>query len=140
MARRQSQAWLPEQTKLKEAGASLSKYLDDLKAERGPRYVWSVKKLYRLLCQYDAPTLERAVARAAQYRLFDVRRIETILLQDIAQREYRLPLEPRAQDYQDWPQYRQGALTPEPDLKRYAPDQEQDKNKDKDNKEQDDAC
>lgn len=142
MARRQSQAWLPEQTKLQEAGPSLGKYLEALKAERGPRYVWSVKKLYRLLCQYDAQTLERAVARAAQYRLFDVRRIETILLQDIAQREYRLPLEPRAQDYQDWPQYRQGALTPEPDLKLYAPDQEQDKNKNTDtdtDKEQDDA-
>jgi len=126
LAHRQRQAWLPEEKRLKEAGATLGKYLDVLKAERGPRYVWSVKKLYRLLCQYDAEVLERAVARAAQYRLFDVRRIETILLQDIAQREYRLPLEPRAEDYQDWPQYRQGAVTPEPDLALYAPEKKKD--------------
>ena len=86
-------------------------YLQALKAERGSRYVWSVKKLYRLLCQYDTQALERAVARAAEHRLFDVRRIETILLQDIAQREYRLALEPQASDYEDWPQYRQGAVT-----------------------------
>jgi len=131
VTRKQRQAWLPEEQRLKEAGPSLPKYLQALKAERGSRYVWSVKKLYRLLCQYDAPALERAVARAAQHRLFDVRRIETILLQDIAEREYRLPLEPRAEDYQDWPQYRQGAVTPEPDLKLYAPDQEKDDEKEK---------
>jgi len=135
VTRRQRQAWLPEETRLKEAGPSLPKYLQALKAERGPRYVWSVKKLYRLLCQYDAEVLERAVARAAQYRLFDVRRIETILLQDIAQREYRLALEPRAEDYEDWPQYRQGAVTPEPDLALYAPEKKKD-----DDKEKDDAC
>jgi hypothetical protein len=99
VARRQRQAWLPEEQRLKEAGAALRKYLEALKAERGSRYVWSVKKLYRLLCQYDAATLERAVAKAAAHRLFDVRRIETILLQDIAEREYRLPLEPQAGDY-----------------------------------------
>jgi len=131
MARRQRQAWLPEEQRLKEAGPTLPKYLDTLKAERGSRYVWSVKKLYRLLCQYDAQALERAVARAAEHRLFDVRRIETILLQDIAQREYRLPLESQASDYEDWPQYRQGAVTPEPDLKLYAPNQEKHNDKEK---------
>lgn len=135
VTRKQRQAWLPEEQRLKEAGAGLPNYLQALKAERGSRYVWSVKKLYRLLCQYDAPAFERAVARAAEHRLFDVRRIETILLQDIAEREYRLPLEPRAEDYQDWPQYRQGAVTPEPDLKLYVPDQEKDHEKEKD-----DAC
>jgi hypothetical protein len=41
------------------------------------------------------------VAKAAEHRLFDVRRIEPILLQDIAEREYRLPLELKAEDYQD---------------------------------------
>jgi transposase len=129
VTRKQSQPWLPEEPRLKEAGPTLPKYLQTLKAERGSRYVWSVKKLYRLLCQYDAQTLERAVAKAAEHRLFDVRRIETILLQDIAEREYRLPLELKAEDYQDWPQYRQGAVTPEPDLKAYASDKDKDDDK-----------
>jgi transposase len=135
ITRRQRQPWLPEEQRLKETGPMMPQYLQALKAERGSRYVWSVKKLYRLLCQYDAPALERAVAKAAEHRLFDVRRIESILLQDIAEREYRLPLEPKAEDYEDWPQYRQGAVTPEPDLKLYAPDQQKD-----DEKEKDDAC
>jgi transposase len=135
VTRRQRQAYLPEEQRLKEAGPILPNYLKALKAERGSRYVWSVKKLYRLLCQYDAQSLERAVAKAAEHRLFDVRRIETILLQDIAEREYRLPLEPKAEGYQDWPQYRQGAVTPEPDVKLYAPDHQE-----HDDKENDDAC
>jgi predicted transcriptional regulator len=132
VTRRQRQAWLPEEQRLKEIGPMMPQYLQALKAERGSCYVWSVKKLYRLLCQYDPQTLERAVAKAAEHHLFDVRRIETILLHDIAEREYRLPLEPQASDYEDWPQYRQGAATPEPDLKLYAPDKEQDDEKEKD--------
>ena len=132
VTRRQKQPWLPEETRLRETGPMMPQYLQALKAERGSRYVWSVKKLYRLLCQYDAQTLERAVAKAAEHRLFDVRRIETILLQDIAEREYRLPLEPQTEDYEDWPQYRQGAVTPEPDLKLYAPDQDKQDDKEKD--------
>jgi transposase len=126
MVRRQRRAWLPEEARLKEVGPVLGRYLALLKTERDPRYVWSVKKLYRLLCQYDAQVLERAVVRAAEHRLFDVRRIETIMLQDIAQREYRLALEPVPEDYQDWPQYRQGAVTPEADLNFHLPDKEQD--------------
>jgi hypothetical protein len=51
ITRRQRRAWLPEETRLKEIRPTLSNYLDTLKAERGSRYVWSVKKLYRLLCQ-----------------------------------------------------------------------------------------
>ena len=135
VTRRQRQPWLPQEQRLMETGPMMPKYLQALKAERGSRYVWSVKKLYRLLCQYDAQTLKCAVAKAAEHHLFDVRRIETILLQDIAQREYRLPLEPKAEDYEDWPQYRQGAVTPEPDLKLYALEQQKD-----DDKEKDDAC
>jgi transposase len=117
---RQLQARLPEESRLKEASSVVAGYLEALKADRGARYVWSVKKLYRLLSQYDAAALERAVARALDYRLFDVGRIEAVILQDIAQREYRLPLGPEHEDYEDWPQYRRGAVTPEPDLSKYA--------------------
>jgi len=120
--RRQRSAHLPEEGRLQAAGDVLRKYLEALKGERGARYVWNVKRLYRLLCQYGAPALERAVARAHEHRLFDAGRIEEIALQDIAQREYRLPLGPQAEDYESWPQYRQGAATPEPDLKSYAPE------------------
>lgn len=128
--RRQRLPRLPEEERLKAVGETTRRYLELLKAQRPSRYVWSVKRLYRLLCQYDAQVLERAVARAAEHRLFDVGRIEAVMLQDIAQREYRLPLDPGPEDYQNWPQYRQGASTPEPDLKSYAPEAAQEPNDD----------
>ena len=52
----------------------------------GARYFWSVRKLWRLFCQYQAGDLKAAVAKAHEHRLFDVNRIETILLQDAAQK------------------------------------------------------
>lgn len=120
--KRQSRARLLEEDKLKALGAAMTSYLELLKSERGARYVWSVKKLYRLSCRYEAAVLERAVALAAEHRLLDAGRVETIVLQDVAQREFQLPLGSDAQEYESWPQYRQGATTPEPDLKRYLPE------------------
>jgi len=102
----------------------MSAYLSALKLARGPRYFWSVRKLWRLYCQYRAEDIKAAVAKAHEYRLFDVNRIETILLQDVAQRDYQLPLGFEEKDCENNPQYRQGAATPEPDLKDYIPDPE----------------
>lgn len=119
--RRQKSAKLAEEGRLQALGEGLRTYLEALKAARGPRYFWSVRKLWRLLCQYREEDLKAAVAKAHEYRLFDIDRIETILLQDIAQKDYQLPLGFEAQDLEDDPQYRQGAATPEPDLKDYLP-------------------
>jgi transposase len=120
--KRQNSAKLAEEGKLQALGEPMSAYLSALKVARGPRYFWSVRKLWRLFCQYRAEDLKAAVAKAHEHRLFDVNRIETILLQDVAQKDYQLPLGFEAQDCQDNPQYRQGAATPEPDLKDYIPD------------------
>lgn len=119
--RRQKSAQLAEEGKLKALGPGMAVYLQALKLERGPRYIWSLKKLYRLVCQYRADDVLAAVAKALEHRLFDVARIETILLQDIAARDYFLPLGSQPEDYEKWPQYQQGAATPEPDLKAYGP-------------------
>jgi len=119
--RRQKSAKLAEEGKLQALGEPMGAYLEALKTARGPRYFWSVRKLWRLFCQYQAEDLKAAVAKAHEHRLFDVNRIETILLQDAAQKDYQLPLDFEAKDCQDNPQYRQGAATPEPDLKDYIP-------------------
>lgn len=119
--RRQKQVQMAEEGKLRALGEGPAGYLEELKAERGPRYFWSVKKLYRLLCQYKAEDLVAAIAKAREHRLFDPNRIETILLQEIASRDYYLPLESAPEDYEKWPQYQQGLATPEPDLKAYEP-------------------
>lgn len=119
--RRQKQVQMAEEGKLRALGEGMAGYLEELKAERGPRYFWSVKKLYRLLCQYRAEDLIQAVTKAREHRLFDPNRIETILLQEIASRDYYLPLESAPEDYEKWSQYREGSVTPEPDLKGYWP-------------------
>lgn len=120
--RRQKSAKLAEESRLRELGSDMQSYLEALKASRGPRYFWSVRKLWRLFCQYRAKDLEAAIKKAHEHRLFDVSRIETILLQDIAQKDYHLPLEFTDKDVERLPEYRLGAVTPRPDLKNYIPD------------------
>ena len=70
------------------------------------------------------------MAKAHQYRLFDVNRIETILLQDAAEKDYQLPLGFEAQECENLPEYRKGAATPEPDLNDYIPKPEEGGNAD----------
>lgn len=123
---RRKQAHDAEENKLKALGSDLQAYLALLKVERGPRYIWSVRKLYQLLGQYRVEDLTRAVAKANRHRLTDVRRVETILLQDIAQRDYYLPLSLAPQEYENLPQYQQGAHTPQPDLDSYVPPEDPD--------------
>lgn len=122
--RRQKSAKLAEEGKLQALGEPMSAYLSALKSARGPRYFWSVRKLWRLYCQYQAEDIKAAVAKAHEHRLFDVNRIETILLQDVAQRDFQLPLGFELKDCENNPQYREGAVTPEPDLKNYIPNPE----------------
>jgi len=120
--RRQKSAQLVEEGKLKALGEGMTAYLDALKTARGPRYFWSVRKLWRLCVQYHDVDLLAAVVRAHEHSLFDVNRVETILHQNIAQNDYQLPLGFEAGDCGDLPEYQQGAATPEPDLKDYIPE------------------
>lgn len=128
--RRQKAARIMDEEKLKAAGEGMRAYLEALKADRGPRYIWSIRKLCRLLCQYKTEDVAAAVAKAHEHRLFDIQRVETMLLQDIASRDYFLPLGEAAQDYEKWPQYQQGASTPEPDLNTYMPKENDDDRQD----------
>lgn len=109
---------LPEETRLRELGQEMTDYLTRLKAERGGRYVWSLRKLYGLLCQHRTDDFLRAVARASEHGLFDVRRIESVLLGELARQEYLLPMEP--QDYEDTDGFRKGGGTLPSDMSQYG--------------------
>ena len=111
---------LPEEARLRGLGSEMADYLARLKAERGSHYAWSLRKLYGLLCQHRTEDFLRAVARASEHGLFDVRRIESILLAELARQEYLLPMEP--QDYEDSEGFRKGAGTPPSDLSEYGLD------------------
>jgi hypothetical protein len=120
---------LPEETRLRGLGAEMADYLARLKAERGSHYAWSLRKLYGLLCQHRTEDFLRAVARASEHGLFDVRRIESILLAELARQEYLLPMEP--QDYEDSDGFRKGAGTPPSDLSQYGLETTEDDNDDR---------
>jgi len=120
--RRQASAQSTEEGKLKALGEPLGTYLESLKAARGPRYFWSVRKLWRLLCQYRDTDVVAAVSRAMEHRIFDIRRVETMLLQTIAETDFQLPLGFDLHSSRNSPDYRCGAVTPEPNLNNYIPD------------------
>lgn len=121
LPRRQKSAQLWEEAKLKSLGEGAQKYLEALKAHRGPRYIWATRKLYGLLCQYKDEDLMRALETALKHRLWDPGRIETIILQEAAQRDYLLPFGNENKDYEALAGYQEGAATPQPDLSRYLP-------------------
>lgn len=131
--RRHGQPQFLEEARLKSLGQGVEKYLEALKADRGPRYIWAVRKLYKLFCQYNGEDLRAALAKALEHRLWDPNRIETIILQKVAQRDYLLPLDGENKDYESQADYQKGAVTPEPDLNRYLPKDEEDKPDDRGN-------
>ena len=115
---RRPKSVLPEEERLKALGAAMIEYLARLKIRRGHRYVWSLRKLYALLCQHKTEDLLRAVERAAEHGLYDVGRIEAIILGEMARQEFLLPMEP--QDYETSAEFLRGASTPPSDLSQYG--------------------
>jgi hypothetical protein len=104
-----------EETALKALGPNSQAYLDALKSARPGRiYRWSLKILHRLLTHYPAASLLDALARALEHHLWDVRRLEGILLQHMAQTRFQLPL--FTEDYEATAEFDKGVVTPPPDL------------------------
>ena len=109
---------LPEETRLRGLGSVMPEYLTRLKADRGSHYAWSLRRLYGLLCQHRTEDFLKAVAKAGEHGLFDVRRVEAVLLADLARQEYLLPMEP--QDYEDSEGFIKGAGTQPSDMSQYG--------------------
>jgi transposase len=115
--RRRESARLPplEEAALRALGGAIPDYLDGLKKARpGRPWRWSLKILHRLLAHYPSDALAQALAKALEHRLWDVRRIEGVLLQILAKDQFQLPL--FAEDYESNPEFDKGAVTPPPDL------------------------
>lgn len=105
----------PEETALNALGPQTRAYLEALKVARpGRTYRWSLKILHRLLAHYPAQALADSLAKALAHRLWDVRRIEGVLLQQLAQDQFQLTL--FTEDYENTPEFEKGAATPPPDL------------------------
>jgi len=110
-----------EESKLRALGPVMVAYLDGLKSARGLRYRWGIRQLWRLLCQYRDGDLVAAVARAQAHGLYDIHRLEKILLQTIAETDFQLPSGFEPGDGNANPDYQRGAATPAPRLSDYIP-------------------
>ena len=109
----------PQEVALKALGDQAQAYLEGLKAaRRGRAYRWSLKILHRLLGHYSAQDLVAALAKALEHSLWDVRRIEGILLQQLGRERFKLPL--ITEDYEANPEFEKGAVTPPADLSAFA--------------------
>ena len=94
----------PEEGSLLAAEPALSSYLTALKAHAGGRGTLALRRLLRLLRDYPRAPFLAAVRRAEQYGLFDLDRLERLVLQQIATDYFVLPMDrdPPETDEEGW--------------------------------------
>ena len=84
---------LPEETTLRQAAPELSQLIDAIKKKHGGRSARHVRKLHRMFLDYPTETLRAVVAEALAYGLLDLKRIERMVLRNIAGNFFKLPLD-----------------------------------------------
>ncbi|MFQ5662106.1 MAG: transposase [Candidatus Paceibacteria bacterium] len=109
-----------EETKLKSLPEPVPSYITFIKKEYGQRYIYSIKQMYRLYCEYAEQELIEAVKRALKYKLRDVRRLENIILNNIARRDFLLPVNWEPSEYEKNPDFIKGQHTPDHTFMNYA--------------------
>jgi transposase len=77
----------PEEKRLREQVPEIVPYLESLKKHYSGRATLPLRRLLRLVEDYPRRPLLEAIQSAAQYGLFDLERVETIILRKLA-REY----------------------------------------------------
>ena len=89
---------LPEEATLRAAAPELGALADALRAKHGGRAAKAVKQLHRIYIDYPTEPVVIAVARALEFGLLDLGRIEQMVLRRIAGDFFRLPT-PREDDH-----------------------------------------
>src|SRR5207253_2911257 len=77
----------PEEKLLRERVPEITGYVEALKKRYRGRATPPLRRLLRLVNDYPRPPLLEALQAAAQYGLFDLERVETLILRKLA-REY----------------------------------------------------
>lgn len=72
----------PEEVWLRENSAPTRDYLEGLRRASRRRFAYQVRRLYALFHEYEPAQVEKAIAHASEYRLFDAKRLEAILLNE----------------------------------------------------------
>ncbi len=84
---------LPEETTLRQAAPELGQLVDEIKKKHGGRSARPIRKLHRMFLDYPTDTLRMVVAEALRYGLLDLKRIERMVLRNIAGDFFKLPLD-----------------------------------------------
>ena len=79
----------PEEKRLRQEVPEVVPYLEALKKHYSGRATLPLRSLLRMVEDYPRPPLLEAISTAAQYGLFDLERVENLILRKLA-REYFL--------------------------------------------------
>ena len=82
---------LPEEAILCAADPVLARYVEALKEALGPRPTREMRQLHRIYLEYPLVPLRDATTIALHYRLFDLARLERIVLRRLTKTYFRLP-------------------------------------------------
>jgi hypothetical protein len=91
--------WSPEEEALRRAVPELADYLDRLKQHAPARGIRAVRRLARFVHDYPRAPLLAAIRTATAYGLYDLERVERMLLRTLARDFFRLP--PDSEDPDD---------------------------------------
>jgi transposase len=84
---------LPEEKKLMEISDTINRYLTGLKDHSTGRGAMSIKKLYRMYKEYPADSFDKAITAALRFGMFDLNRLENMVLRHIAGDYFRFEME-----------------------------------------------
>lgn len=79
-----------EEQKLREISSAMNAYVSALKQANTGRGLSSVKRLYRMIKEYPQDSLCKAIETALHYRMFDLHRLEKMVLRNIAGDYFKL--------------------------------------------------
>jgi len=82
---------LPEERELTVAGAPFADYAKTLKQRAGSRWPIALRRLAQMRLDYPAQPLAPAIETAAHYGLYDLDRLERIILRKIATAYFVMP-------------------------------------------------
>ncbi len=97
----QAQRPLPEEGVLRAAGQEIASLIDQLKKKHRGRAARAIKRLHRFYLDYPTEALCAAAAEAARYGLYDLNRIERMVLRTVAGEFFRLETTPNPEQEDD---------------------------------------
>jgi len=89
---------LPEEKILCAAAPELDRFVQTLRKQARGKPLWRIRRLYRFYLDYPTEALCKAVARALEYGLTDLERIERMTLRNVAGDYFRLEIENEPED------------------------------------------